>query len=90
MMIRFLRIAAGLALVAGLLYLASLAVHDCTVGLHVYDNCVWMWVRQQTGLPPSKLLRALTLEIVGLALVAGLYVTVRYVFPRRQKAGGSG
>ncbi len=84
-MMRIMRIAVGLGVVAGLLYLATLAVHDCTTGLHTYDNCVWLWVLQHTGVPPSKLLRALTLEIIGLSLVAGLYITVRYVFPKRQK-----
>ncbi len=84
-MTRSIRIVAGLILAAGLLYLASLAVHDCTTAQHTSDNCVWIWVRQHTGLPPSKLLRALTLEIIGLALLAGLYITVRHVLPRRRR-----
>lgn len=78
---KLLRIIAGLALLAGLLGLANLAVHDCTTGLGVYDNCVWVWVREHSGLPASKLWRSLTLEVVGLTLLAGLYVTARYVFP---------
>jgi hypothetical protein len=79
-----LRIFAGLVLIGLLLHAAALAVKDCTVGILTYDNCMWIWVREKLGLPPSKLGRAALLELVGLALLAGLYLTIRYIFPRRQ------
>ena len=78
---RATRLFAGILLVCGILYLASLATRDCTVGLYVYDNCLWKRFRELLGLPASKFLRAGFLELIGLTLVAGLYVTLRYVFP---------
>ena len=68
-----------------LLYLASRATQDCTIGMLSYDNCWWLWVREQCGLPASKLLRAGFLELVGLLLLGGLILTVRYVFPLWRK-----
>lgn len=87
-MLRALRILAGLLLSALLLYSATWAVRDCTAGPYSYDNCLWLWLRGQLGLPQNRLLRAAALELVGLALLAGLYLTVRHVFPTlsRQKA----
>jgi hypothetical protein len=44
-------------------------------------------------LPQSKLLRAVVLEVVGLALLAGLYMTVRFLlWPARiaQTIGSDG
>jgi hypothetical protein len=76
-----LRITAGIVLVGLLLTAAWLATKDCTVGLYVYDDCLWVWFREQLGLPASKFLRAGFLELVGLGLLAGLYLTIRYVFP---------
>ncbi len=81
-MLRVLRILVGLLLTGLLLYAANLAVRDCTSGVQTYDNCLWLWLREKLGLPQSKLLRAGALEFVGLALLAGLYLTIRYVFPR--------
>ncbi len=78
-----LRIIAGIVLVGLLLAAASLATRSCTADLFVYDSCLWIWVREQLGLPASKLLRAGFLEVVGLVILAGIYVTVRYVFPKR-------
>lgn len=77
------RITAGCALVALVFYVSTLAVRDCTAGLFVYDNCLWAWVREQAGLPQSRFLQAVTLFAVGLALLAILYLAIRYVFPRR-------
>ena len=76
-----LRYLAGFILVVTLFYAATQAVQDCPTGLFVYENCLWLWVRDQLGLPQSKLARSLTLEVVGLALLVGLYATLRYVFP---------
>ncbi len=78
-----LRISAGILLVGLLLAAAWLATRTCTADLFVYDSCLWIWVRQQLGLPASKLLRAGFLELVGLVILAGIYLTVRYVFPKR-------
>jgi len=74
-----------------ILFAASRAVRDCPAGPYVYDNCLWLWVREALHLPPSKLLRAATLEVAGLALLAGLYATIRFVFPlgRVKDAAGS-
>ena len=76
-----LRIVAGIFVIALLLYAASRTTRDCTVGLYVFDICSWVWVREQLGLPASKFLRAVFLELVGLALTAGIFLTIRYVFP---------
>jgi len=70
------------------LYLAQSAVRDCPSGLYTYDNCLWLWLREQSGLPQSKLLRSMVLQLVGLTLVVGLYLTYRYVFPRKQDSVG--
>lgn len=80
-MLKAFRILLGSLLAWLLLHVANLAVRDCTVGVDRYDNCLWMNVRGRLGLPPSLLGRAVTLELVGLALLAGLYLTIRYVFP---------
>ena len=76
-----LRIAAGVFIVALLLYAASRTTRDCTVGLYVFDLCSWVWLREQLGLPASKFLRAVFLELVGLTLTAGIFLTIRFVFP---------
>ncbi len=76
------RIISGCALVGIILYAAQMAVRDCTSGLFTYDNCLWLWLREQAGLPNNKLLHWLALFIVGLALLGCLYLTIRYVFPR--------
>ncbi len=66
-------------------YLSSRAVRDCTVGLFVSDNCLWVWVREQTGLPESRFLHSLTLLVAGLLLLGVLYLTARYVFPHSKR-----
>ena len=76
-----LRIVAGIFIIALLLYAAGRTTRDCTVGLYVFDICSWVWLREQLGLPASKLLRAVFLELIGLTLVAGIYLTIRFVFP---------
>jgi hypothetical protein len=76
-----LRIVAGVFLVALFLHAATLATRDCTVGLYVFDNCLWVWLYEHLGLPANRFLRACALELVGLSLLAGIYLTIRYVFP---------
>jgi len=76
-----LRIAAGTSLIALFLFAASRTTRDCTVGLYVYDICAWVWVREHLGLPASKLLRAIFLELIGLTLTLGIFLTVRFVLP---------
>ena len=76
-----LRIAAGIFMVGLFLYAASWTTRDCTVGLYVFDLCSWVWVREYLGLPPNKFLRAIFLELVGLTLAAGIFLTIRFVFP---------
>ena len=80
-MVKMLRIFAGVLLIGLIFRTATLATRDCTIGLYVYDDCLWVWIREQLGLPASKFLRAGVLELIGLALLAGLYLTVRFVFP---------
>ena len=84
-MLKALRIIFGTTLAASILHAATLATRDCTVGLYSYDNCLWVWAREQLGLPSSKFLRAGFLELIGLALAAGLYLTIRFVFPPWRK-----
>ncbi len=74
------RIILGTAIVGLVLYAAQLATRDCTVGLYVYDNCMWVQVRTYLGLPASRFLRMAVLESVGIALALILYLTCRYVF----------
>jgi len=80
-MAKLFRVIAGLVLSGLLLYAASWATRDCPAGIYSSDNCLWLSVGAHLGLPPSRILRAATLELVGLTLLAGLYLTVRYVFP---------
>jgi hypothetical protein len=75
------RVAIGILLSGLLLYSATLATRDCTVGVLVFDNCAWVWMREWLGLPASKLLRAMVLESIGLGIAIGLYLTIRYIFP---------
>jgi hypothetical protein len=79
--IYIVRIAAGLLIIGLLLHAAGRTTRDCTVGLYVYDICSWVWLRELLGLPASKFLRAAFLEIVGLTLLAGIGLTLRFVFP---------
>ncbi|MGH9376124.1 MAG: hypothetical protein ACRD22_08020 [Terriglobia bacterium] len=88
MLTKAARIISGCVLVAIILYAAQLAVRDCSNGLFVYDNCLWLWLREQAGLPNSRLLHWFALFLVGLALLGGLYLTIRYVFPR-SKSGNT-
>jgi hypothetical protein len=83
-MLKLFRILVGAGLACLILYAASRAVRDCQAGPYVYDNCLWLWLREALRLPESKLLRAATLELVGLMLLAGLYLTARFVFPTRR------
>ena len=76
-----LRIVAGIFIIVLLLFAASRTTRDCTVGLYVYDICSWVWVREQLGLPASKLLRALFLELIGLTLTVGIFLAIRFVLP---------
>jgi len=80
-LISALRIIAGIFIVALLLYAASRTTRDCTVGLYVFDICSWVWLREHLGLPASKFLRAVFLELVGLTLAVGIFLTIRFVFP---------
>lgn len=85
---RLFRVLIGLVMVAALLAGASWAVRDCQVALLVYENCIWLDVRDALGLPQSKLLRALLLQAMGFSLLGGMYLSWRYVFPRRERTGG--
>lgn len=76
-----LRIGAGIFIIALLLTAASRATRDCKVGLYAFDICSWVWVRELLGLPASKLLRAVFLELIGLTLTVGIFLTIRYVLP---------
>lgn len=87
-MVRWLRIAAALVLWLALLEAANRAVRDCPTGSGAVENCLWIHVRQRLGLPASRLLRVGLLELVGLAILAGLFVVFRYVWPHR--IGGLG
>lgn len=80
-MLKALRVIAGVILISLLLYAANRAVQDCRAGLYHYDNCLWLRVRDRLGLPQANLPRMITLECVGLAILAGLYFTVKLVFP---------
>jgi hypothetical protein len=82
-MMRTARILAALGIVALILAAANWAVRDCPVALLVFENCIWLDVRDALGLPQSKLLRALLLQGIGLALLAGIYFSWKYVYPRR-------
>ncbi len=89
-MLKALRIVGG-SIVTGLLfYAAKLAVRECSTGLLTTDNCLWLWLRHRLDLPPSWLGRSVALEIVGSALLAGLYLTIRYVLGKKPSASGSG
>jgi len=90
-MLKTLRTVAGVLALALILAAASLAVRDCRVASFTYENCIWLQVRDALHLPQSKFLRGLTLELVGLSLLAGVFLTIRYVFPtRRAHAAVSG
>ena len=80
-MLRTLRVVVGILLIGLLLAGAQLATRDCTAGLFRYDSCLWMAASEYLGLPQqSKTLRGVFLEGVGLTLLAGLYLTYRFVF----------
>ena len=83
-MIRWLRMISALLLAAALLEAANWAVRDCATGPNSVDNCLWLRVRGWSGLPASKLLRAGVLETAGLAILAGLWAALRYVWPRHR------
>lgn len=85
-MLKTLRILAGTVLISLLLYASTLAVRDCSTGPYSSDNCLWLRVRERFGLRQSRMGRALALELVGLAILTGIILTVRYVFPRRVKS----
>ena len=82
-MLKTLRILAGILALALILAAASRAVRDCPVAPLTYENCIWLQVRDRLDLPQSKFLRGLTLELVGLSLLAGVFLSIRYVFPTR-------
>jgi len=81
---KVLRIILGVAVVGLVLHLADLATRDCRLAPYVYDDCMWVWLRNHLGLPASRLLRMAVLEGVGVILALALYLTFRYVFPYRR------
>jgi len=82
-MFKAARILIGTLLIGLLLGVASWTVRDCPVAPYVYENCIWLSVRDQYHLRQSKVMRAAVLEALGLVLLAGLYFDTRYVFPSR-------
>jgi hypothetical protein len=84
-----LRIVLGITMVGLVLHAADLATRDCRIAPFVYDDCMWLWLRTDLGLPASRFLRMAVLESVGIVLLVILYLTFRYVFPFR-RAKGSG
>jgi len=95
-MLRTFRIVLSLLITGALLWAATRAVDDCATGPYSSENCLWLYLRQRFHLPPSRLLRSGALEAAGLALLAGLYLNFRYVYPRASRgprhspeAGGS-
>ncbi len=84
-MVRTIRILATIALTALLLAVAQWAVRDCPVAPLVYENCIWLAARDWLHIPQNKFLRAVVLELVGLTLAAGLYLTWRWAFPHRSR-----
>jgi hypothetical protein len=85
-MLRVLRILLAVAVTGLVLHLADLATRDCRVAPYVYDDCLWLSLRANWGLPASRFLRMSVLEGVGIALALILYLTFRYVFPYRKAA----
>ena len=79
-----LRIIFGVVVVGLVLHGADRATRDCRVAPYVYDNCMWMGIRNHLGLPASRFLRMGALECVGIFFAAVLYLTFRYVFPFRR------
>ncbi len=82
---KLLRILAGVGIFVAVLALAAEAVRDCEVSLLLYENCFWLNVRDAFGLPQSKLLRGLVLQLVGLSLLGAVYFTWKYVLPPRNR-----
>ena len=83
-LISWARALLAVALAWILLQAANWAVRDCSTGPDASENCLWLGVRRRFGWPQSKLLRAGVLEAAGLAVLAGLYLTFRYIWPRRR------
>ncbi len=83
---KWLRISLGLVLSAVVLYAATLATKDCSVTPFFAANCLGLRVEQLLKLPSSRLFRAFVLEIVGLILLLVLYLTIRFVFPHRDRS----
>jgi hypothetical protein len=78
-MLRILRITAGIFLIGLLLAGAQLATRDCTADFLRLDNCLWLDASEYLGVPPqNKGLRAVFLGVVGVALLAGIYLTYRF------------
>ncbi len=84
-MSKALRITLGLAIVGLVLCAASLATRDCRIALYVYDDCMLMGLHR-LGMPDSRFFRMGVLECVGIVLALILYLTIRFVFPRRRGA----
>ncbi len=82
---RIARYGTGLLIAGLVLWLATMATRDCSVGPYLAANCLSLWVSHKLGLAFSPLLRSLVLEIAGLILVGGLYLTFRFVVPRSSK-----
>jgi hypothetical protein len=80
--IMWLRAAAAVALAFMLLEGANWAVRDCSTGPDASENCLWLEARRRFGLPLNRVLRAGVLEAAGLVILAGLYLTFRYLWPR--------
>jgi hypothetical protein len=86
-MSRAFRIGVGLLIIGLLLGGAQLATRDCPAGPFRLDNCLWLTATQHLGISPQrKGLRAVFLEGVGVALLAGLWLTYRFAFLPAEKS----
>lgn len=84
-MLKAMRIIGGSVFVGGVFLAANRAVQVCTAGPFDDDACLWLWARNTLGLPQNQVLRDLTLQTVGIALLGAIFVAIRYILPHSER-----
>ena len=87
--IRYLRGLAGVLVLGGVAFMVNFATRDCREAVGVWNNCLWIYLRQSLGLGESRLLKAVALEGVGISLVTMIWIALRYLLPTRFFRRGS-
>ena len=86
---KIVRYIIGLLIIIVIFWAATGATRDCRVSPYLGENCLSLWASHTLGVPFTPLLRSAVLEIVGLMLVVGLYLALRFLSAKHSSTAPS-